>query len=468
MLAISGHIESRLRPRISTRGCDVLRRPDLPPAPALNIVWRPERKYHLAAGLAGAVSFPLMVVLAIGTGLPFGIAASLSVAHLAAVVPSSGAAERARMNRIVSGLAILWAGLCIISIAAKVAPWLLVWEALASLAVAAGPSISKTLSRTSDSSAITGQEIQCLEAYAIGEAVIVTDRAGRLLGSTWAARRMIDGLEHRCSPDIHQIVDIADRNEFSSAFLRGSRTVSGASCHVRLTGGSDTVTVRIRHIGMDRLAITLASPRADTKVSALCPDPVQQARRGRLHTAAAIDASFDRLPTGSTASVGEVVEFALRLTRRDADKSGITLETSGTDQRVNVTCDHRTLVQIVINLLNNAIKFSNHAGRVSISVSRLQHAALICIADRGVGIAAADQERIFDFRGRCGDGSRPGHGLGLAIVRDLVDGSGGAITLSSEPGRGTTVEVRLPLAGDSTVGSDAANLEQMAWRVAAE
>jgi signal transduction histidine kinase len=305
--------------------------------------------------------------------------------------------------------------------------------------------------------------------------VIITDPRGRLLGSTWAARRAIGAPLHGGTPDIVQFVDMADRQALASALIRVAKTGSVESCVVKFADdpAGEPAMMTIKPVEHDRLAIILGSRMtASARELALCSDPVQDALRGKLSLSGGAGCNDQDESTAGVEStnVGEILEFALRLVRRDAEGAGIAIGFSGAGSDMDVACERRALTQIIINLLNNAIKFSNHHGEVSVSARRLPGAALIRIADRGIGIAAEDQDRIFSFRGRSGDGSRHGHGLGLAIVRDLVEAAGGTIVLSSELGRGTTVDIRLPLAGVDKRADDrlAADPELQSWQLAAE
>lgn len=475
MLAIGGQIATR-RNAPGLRAFAGLSEFGLPHAPTVTLIWRRDRRMHLIAGLAGALSFPLMVVGAIGSGLPFGIASSLSVAHLAAAAPGMTPLERDRLSRIVCSLALLWAGLCLSVIAAGFVPVLFGWEALVSALVAAIPALSRALAdRRGDVSAMTGQDIACLETYAAGEAVIITDPHGRLLGSTWAARRTIGIPLHGGAADIVKFVAMADRQILASALLRVARTASLESCVVNLADdpAGEPAMLTIKPVEFDRLAIILGRRLISAAgEQALCPDPVQDALRGTLCLRGDTAGSDPDIGASGECrtNIGEVLEFALRLVRRDAEKADISIAYGCTGGDMDVDCERRALTQIVINLLNNAIKFSNHHGEINVSARQLPGAALIRIADRGIGIAAEDQDKIFGFRGRSGDGTRPGHGLGLAIVRDLVEASGGTIVLSSELGRGTTVDIRLPLAGTEKRAGDlpTPDPQHQSWQLAAE
>lgn len=113
---------------------------------------------------------------------------------------------------------------------------------------------------------------------------------------------------------------------------------------------------------------------------------------------------------------------------------------------VEAIVDRDRLRQTLLNLLDNAIKYSQPDQPVYISLSSTETQAIIEITDQGVGISLAEQSRIFDRFYRV-DESRArttgGHGLGLAIVKSLVEGMGGRITVLSEPNQGSTFTITL-------------------------
>jgi signal transduction histidine kinase len=114
--------------------------------------------------------------------------------------------------------------------------------------------------------------------------------------------------------------------------------------------------------------------------------------------------------------------------------------------------------QIVENLLSNAIKFTPEGGTITVTAgvtTPILHPDIsdiyLAVSDTGVGISAADQERVFEEFQQVGDRERQraGTGLGLALTKRLVEAHGGEITLVSELGRGSTFTVRFPAALDS-------------------
>lgn len=110
--------------------------------------------------------------------------------------------------------------------------------------------------------------------------------------------------------------------------------------------------------------------------------------------------------------------------------------------------DPRRLQQLLLILLDNAVKYADRETAVQVSVSSEEKAAKISIRDQGAGIAKEDLPHVFDrfYRGAAArDQWSGGAGLGLPIARWIVEKHGGAIKLSSLQGDGTEVLVRFPL-----------------------
>jgi signal transduction histidine kinase len=110
--------------------------------------------------------------------------------------------------------------------------------------------------------------------------------------------------------------------------------------------------------------------------------------------------------------------------------------------------DRDRLQQVIFNLLNNALKFTSH-GTITLRALATSDAVRIEVSDTGVGIAPADQARVFEKFQQVGDtltGKPKGTGLGLTICRDIVAHHGGTLTLASVPGQGSTFTIALPTA----------------------
>lgn len=123
------------------------------------------------------------------------------------------------------------------------------------------------------------------------------------------------------------------------------------------------------------------------------------------------------------------------------------IELSLPDEALEAECDSLRVEQIVSNLMSNAIKYSPRARKVEVALFREVNEAVIAVRDYGVGISAEDQEHLFEPFRRAGltQETIPGAGLGLYVVRRLVDAHSGRIEVDSVPGQGACFSVRLPL-----------------------
>ncbi len=149
----------------------------------------------------------------------------------------------------------------------------------------------------------------------------------------------------------------------------------------------------------------------------------------------------------------EVVAECFATLGAKASKGGITLHAGDLENVPQVSADCDRLMQILMNLVDNGIKFTPHGGSVTVSARTLPHEESplspmveVAVTDTGIGIPREDLPRISERFYRV-DKSRSrelgGTGLGLAIVKHLVQAHGGAFRIESEPGRGTTVRVTL-------------------------
>jgi two-component system, OmpR family, sensor kinase len=136
-----------------------------------------------------------------------------------------------------------------------------------------------------------------------------------------------------------------------------------------------------------------------------------------------------------------------------ATERGITLEIVA-KQPIMVKGDEVRLIQVIINLLDNAVTYSNKGDQVKLEVKREQNKALLIVSDNGIGIAKDHLDHIFERFYRV-DPARSrvagSTGLGLAIVDWIVHAHDGSITVKSEVGKGTTFTVALPLTVQTSV-----------------
>lgn len=162
---------------------------------------------------------------------------------------------------------------------------------------------------------------------------------------------------------------------------------------------------------------------------------------GDLETLASADAAgFSLSPR--PVSLGPLLEETTRGFAARFEDEGVTLHTQLDD--VSADVDPNRMRQVVANLLSNALKFTPPGGSVTLSLRRDRGWAVITVVDTGPGIAAEDLPHVFDrfFRGAGVRAS--GSGIGLTVVRELVEAHGGTVAVSSELGAGATLAVHLP------------------------
>ena len=118
------------------------------------------------------------------------------------------------------------------------------------------------------------------------------------------------------------------------------------------------------------------------------------------------------------------------------------------DPEIAVRGNESQLYRLLMNLVSNAIRYTPAGGRVEIDLQRGDRCAILWVRDTGMGIPEAERKQIFDrfYRGQS-DRSRQtgGSGLGLSIVKAIVEFHGGRIGVCSTVGKGSLFEVRLPL-----------------------
>jgi signal transduction histidine kinase len=120
---------------------------------------------------------------------------------------------------------------------------------------------------------------------------------------------------------------------------------------------------------------------------------------------------------------------------------------SDLDGSLVAQADAARLRQVLLNLLDNAVKYNRRGGRVSLGLARVDGEAVFAVEDDGVGIAADEVPHLFDpfWRSPSARGTGEGHGIGLAVAQSLVRAMRGRIDVDSRPGRGSRFRVHLPL-----------------------
>jgi signal transduction histidine kinase/HAMP domain-containing protein len=168
---------------------------------------------------------------------------------------------------------------------------------------------------------------------------------------------------------------------------------------------------------------------------------------GDLLFAAQVEAGPLTLEPGEV-DLPQLVRDAIALACPRAERTGIALEATRLDPIEPCVGDRDRLAQVLDNLISNALKFTPPGGRVSVSLRQHDGCAEIEVSDTGAGIPAEDVPLLFDRFYRASNATEaavPGLGLGLTIVRAIVEGHQGRVAVRSGGGRGTTFTVLLPL-----------------------
>ena len=142
--------------------------------------------------------------------------------------------------------------------------------------------------------------------------------------------------------------------------------------------------------------------------------------------------------------LGAVVAEAAALLQTRAEAQGVAIRCPKLEDG-SVEADRASILRVVTNLLDNAIKYSPRGGAVSVTIEDEGELAALTVRDEGDGIPEQDLPRVFErfYKGESAR-STPGTGLGLAIVKHLVRAHGGTATAASKPGEGAAFTVRLP------------------------
>jgi signal transduction histidine kinase len=184
-------------------------------------------------------------------------------------------------------------------------------------------------------------------------------------------------------------------------------------------------------------------------------EDLQRIKRSQQHLLGIINdiLNFSRIEAGqttyeySTVPLSDVIEAVGHMIEPQAAAKGLELEVQQCPPEIAVWADKAKVQQILVNLVSNAVKFTEQ-GKVTLECDwHDSHRVTIAVTDTGVGIRADQQEKIFEpfvQVGRSLTKSQEGTGLGLAISRDLARGMGGDIVVTSEPGKGSRFTLILP------------------------
>jgi signal transduction histidine kinase len=144
-------------------------------------------------------------------------------------------------------------------------------------------------------------------------------------------------------------------------------------------------------------------------------------------------------------ALSDLVQNSVALSRERATREGIALGLEVDPGIGVIEADERMLKQVLFNLLSNALKFTPRGGHVAVNAHAVGDDVVVIVRDDGVGIAPADQARIFEEFQQVGTAHlQEGTGLGLAISRRFIELHGGSLRVESEPGHGSTFTFTLP------------------------
>jgi signal transduction histidine kinase len=173
---------------------------------------------------------------------------------------------------------------------------------------------------------------------------------------------------------------------------------------------------------------------------------------------------FSRIEAGrkeyrfTLTDVGEVVREVVEAYRFPIEQQGFQLDVQIAENLPQAVVDPEALSQALLNLVNNAIKYSSDEHYLGLDVRRTGDDLVVSVTDRGVGIPKAEQRRIFEKFYRVENTlvhTTKGSGLGLALVQHIMDAHGGRVELMSAPGVGSTFRLVLPLEREQRGGKPA-------------
>ncbi len=150
-------------------------------------------------------------------------------------------------------------------------------------------------------------------------------------------------------------------------------------------------------------------------------------------------------------TLGDVIAKAVETVQPHAVRKDIAIAQSVAEALPAVRGDEGSLVEALVNLIGNGVKYTPAGGRIQVTAGVEGGQVVISVADNGVGIAPEDLPRVFGdfFRGKTAPAAESGAGLGLALTRRIVEAHEGTISVESEVGKGTTFFLRLPVLAES-------------------
>lgn len=219
-----------------------------------------------------------------------------------------------------------------------------------------------------------------------------------------------------------------------------------------VTHASHELKTPIASIQLLAEAISTAAESDPTRTRHFAESLLQEAQRLNMLVTDLLDLSRLEDPAtiaNSIADLSGVASGELAQAAPQASAKAIAVKRD-IDDGVTVRGDDGQLALMIRNLLDNAVRYTSEAGEISLEVRVKNDEAIVRVSDTGAGIPLRDQARVFERFYRVDEGrsrDQGGTGLGLAIVKHVADLHGGHVSLSSQPGEGSTFTVALPRAG---------------------
>ena len=192
--------------------------------------------------------------------------------------------------------------------------------------------------------------------------------------------------------------------------------------------------------------------RQDPHVQAKLLDGLywEMGRLGRLThrlTLAARDGAGPALKKRADVDVAAVASRVVTVFAPEAARQGIELVSASHDRLPLIQADEDALIEVLTNLVDNALKFTPRGGRVSVSLGATDDQVWVQVADTGMGLTPEEHKQLFKrfYRGDHARHRPHGIGLGLAIANELVQAHGGSISVTSQPDQGAAFRVEIPL-----------------------
>jgi heavy metal sensor kinase len=237
------------------------------------------------------------------------------------------------------------------------------------------------------------------------------------------------------------INDLLTRLE--NSFKEQKRFIADASHELRtplavLRGETEVALTRTRTIAEYQQSLSLIQDEAE-RLSRIVEDLFLLARQPMELPVALIKEPL---------SLNETIRDCARAAQVLANRKGVRFEMENESASIVLNADEELLKRMILNLLDNAVKYTPAGGEISLGLAQQNGNARIVVRDTGIGIPLADQQHVFDrfYRvEKARSRALGGAGLGLSIVQWIVDAHKGTIEVKSAPGKGSVFTVELPL-----------------------